>query len=105
MLSSGRVCRHSPGSLRAAASHTTAAYFPRATFACTSNVKLDFGLLVGQVKVVDPETCREMPVGETGEMWVCSNSVASGYWGKPELTKETFQARIRVNADRDASDG
>lgn len=56
-----------------------------------------------QIKVVDPETFREMPLGQTGELWVCSDSVAAGYWGKPELTKETFHARIRV--DRDISDG
>lgn len=47
-----------------------------------------------QIKIVDPETCRELPTGETGEMWVSSDSVAIGYWGKPELTQETFHARI-----------
>lgn len=56
-----------------------------------------------QMRIIDPETLREMPLGETGELWVCSDSVAAGYWGKPELTKETFQARIRI--DEDQSDG
>lgn len=54
-----------------------------------------------QIKIVDPETCRELPTGETGEMWVASDSVAAGYWGKPELTRETFQARITC----DTADG
>lgn len=52
-----------------------------------------------QVKIVDPETKREVPVGETGELWVCSPSVAAGYWGKPELTEETFHARIKCTPD------
>lgn len=54
-----------------------------------------------QIKIVDPETCRELPAGETGEMWVSSDSVAAGYWGKPELTRETFEARIQC----DTTDG
>lgn len=58
---------------------------------------------MGQINVVDPETFREMPVGETGELWLRSDSVASGYWGKPELTNETFQGQIRI--DHDTSDG
>ena len=30
---------------------------------------------------------------ERGEIWLSSNSVAVGYWGKPELSEETFAAR------------
>lgn len=55
------------------------------------------------MKIVDPETRREMPVGETGELWVCSSSKAAGYWGRPELTAEAFHGRIE-HAD-DAADG
>ncbi|CAM9741072.1 unnamed protein product, partial [Ectocarpus fasciculatus] len=53
------------------------------------------------IKIVDPETCREVPTGETGEMWVSSDSVAAGYWGKPELTQGTFRAKIKC----DCADG
>ncbi|CAM9690750.1 unnamed protein product, partial [Ectocarpus sp. 13 AM-2016] len=49
----------------------------------------------GVIKIVDPETYREVPVGDTGEMWISSDSVAAGYWGKPELTQGTFRARIK----------
>lgn len=52
------------------------------------------------MKIVDPHTCREKPAGEPGELWVASPSVAAGYWGKPELSKETFQARI-LSTDED----
>ncbi|CAN0057304.1 unnamed protein product [Ectocarpus sp. 6 AP-2014] len=55
------------------------------------------------IKVIDPETCREVPVGETGEMWISSKSVAAGYWGKPELTQETFRARIKCDTAADGS--
>ncbi len=62
---------------------------------------LTFLCMLQQMKIVDPETCRELPTGETGEIWLSSKSVAAGYWGKPELTRETFQARI----ERDPSNG
>ncbi|CAB1113754.1 unnamed protein product [Ectocarpus sp. CCAP 1310/34] len=58
---------------------------------------MEFSCKLGHVKIVDPETSREMPAGETGEMWVSSASVAAGYWGKPELTNETFHARIKCD--------
>ena len=35
-----------------------------------------------------------MPIGEKGELWVSSPSVAAGYWGKPELSREVFEATI-----------
>jgi acyl-CoA synthetase (AMP-forming)/AMP-acid ligase II len=33
-----------------------------------------------------------MPMGEEGELWVHDNSVAVGYWNKPEDTAESFPA-------------
>lgn len=53
-----------------------------------------YDIHIRQVKIVDPDTFREKPTGEPGELWVSSPSVAAGYWGKPELSRETFQARI-----------
>ncbi|CAB1103955.1 unnamed protein product [Ectocarpus sp. CCAP 1310/34] len=55
------------------------------------------------IRVIDPKTCREVPVGETGEMWISSESVAAGYWGKLELTQETFRARIKCDTTADGS--
>ncbi|CAM9321295.1 unnamed protein product, partial [Ectocarpus sp. 13 AM-2016] len=55
------------------------------------------------IRVIDPETCREVPVGKTGEMWISSKSVAAGYWGKLELTRETFRARIKCDTTADGS--
>jgi len=44
------------------------------------------------VIIVNPETKRECLPSEVGEIWVCNDSVAQGYWKNEEATKETFQA-------------
>ncbi|RKH11913.1 amino acid adenylation domain-containing protein, partial [Corallococcus sp. CA053C] len=46
-----------------------------------------------QVFVVDPESRRPCPPGAVGEIWVSGPSIARGYWGRPELSEQTFQAR------------
>ncbi|KAJ8613878.1 hypothetical protein CTAYLR_008678 [Chrysophaeum taylorii] len=50
--------------------------------------------------VVDAETRRVLPDGTPGEMWLCSDSVALGYWGKPKLSNETFRARVEPDDGR-----
>jgi acyl-CoA synthetase (AMP-forming)/AMP-acid ligase II len=45
-----------------------------------------------QVQVVDPQTLQVLPDNNIGELWVRGPSVATGYWGKPELTAATFHA-------------
>jgi len=47
-----------------------------------------------QVRVVDPETCRECPEGTVGEIWVHGDNVADAYWNKPEESMRTFGAKI-----------
>lgn len=46
------------------------------------------------VKIVDPETCRNVEDGHLGEIWISGQSKCLGYWNKPELTKNIFQASI-----------
>jgi acyl-CoA synthetase (AMP-forming)/AMP-acid ligase II len=48
-----------------------------------------------QVAVVDPEASVRLPEGAVGEIWVAGPSVARGYWGRPDETRRTFQARLR----------
>ncbi|CAI5480059.1 unnamed protein product [Closterium sp. Yama58-4] len=52
----------------------------------------------GRVVIVNPETREECAEGEEGEIWARSCHVARGYWGKPELSEETFRARMKEGA-------
>ena len=46
------------------------------------------------VRIVDPKTNVELKEGDIGEIWVDSPSKALGYWGRPEVSQETFHATI-----------
>jgi acyl-CoA synthetase (AMP-forming)/AMP-acid ligase II/thioesterase domain-containing protein/acyl carrier protein len=47
-----------------------------------------------QVEIVRPETLTRCPAGEVGEIWVANQGVAQGYWQRPNVTQETFQAYL-----------
>jgi amino acid adenylation domain-containing protein len=44
--------------------------------------------------IVDPQSHVPAAEGATGEIWVSGPAVAQGYWGKPELSRATFDARL-----------
>jgi len=46
-------------------------------------------LPVVEVRVVDGKG-EDVPVGETGEVWIRGPIIMPGYWGKPEATAETI---------------
>lgn len=46
------------------------------------------------LRIVDPETLRELPAHEVGEIWVHGDQVAAGYWRNPELTARTFSGQL-----------
>ncbi len=39
------------------------------------------------IRVVDPDTLRDLPPGEQGEIWIGGYSVMPGYYNKPEETR------------------
>jgi len=46
------------------------------------------------VKIIDPETHCTCPDDRVGEIYVHSQSVAAGYWNRPDATKTTFQVKL-----------
>ena len=47
------------------------------------------------VSIVNPESLTLCEKGQIGEIWVSGGSIASGYWNRPEATRETFQAYLK----------
>ncbi|MFF1421109.1 fatty acyl-AMP ligase [Streptomyces sp. NPDC058280] len=66
----------------------------------SSGIARDF-----EVRIADPETRVEKPVGQVGEIWLKGDSVASGYWKRPETNKEIFDAAISDGAGGDDGGG
>jgi acyl-CoA synthetase (AMP-forming)/AMP-acid ligase II len=44
------------------------------------------------LRIVDPQTCRVLPDGRVGEIWLRGPSVAAGYLHRPEENAEKFAA-------------
>ena len=44
--------------------------------------------------VIDGPVRREAPPGRVGEVWLAGPSRARGYWGRPEWSREVFEARL-----------
>ena len=55
-----------------------------------------------KVLIVDPKTHEKLEEGQVGEIWVAGDSVAKGYWNRPELNEKMFNARV-VNSDEKAT--
>jgi acyl-CoA synthetase (AMP-forming)/AMP-acid ligase II len=48
----------------------------------------------GPVTIVDPDKGEPLPDGREGEVWVCGDHVAAGYWNNEAATKSTFAATL-----------
>ncbi len=53
-----------------------------------------------EIKIVDPENLIELSDGQKGEIWASGDSIAQGYFGSPEATKETFHATLNDDNKR-----
>jgi fatty-acyl-CoA synthase len=45
--------------------------------------------------VVDPDAHTELADGRVGEIWLHGNNIAQRYWGRPEESRQTFDATLR----------
>ena len=65
---------------------------PLPCFGLTTSVPGTLGYLFPgmQARFVDPETCRDVKRGETGELWVRGPVVIPGYFKEAKANKETF---------------
>jgi malonyl-CoA/methylmalonyl-CoA synthetase len=43
-----------------------------------------------EVRIVNPESFKDLSTGEVGEMWLKGPNVTPGYWGKPQETEAAF---------------
>lgn len=50
--------------------------------------------LDGRLKIVNPHTLTPCGPGEIGEIWAQGSGLGQGYWQRPEVTQETFQAHL-----------
>ena len=48
-----------------------------------------------EIAIAHPETLIQCEPNRVGEIWVRGDSVAKGYWNRPEETKETFRAKTQ----------
>ncbi|WP_330231696.1 fatty acyl-AMP ligase [Nocardia sp. NBC_00508] len=46
------------------------------------------------IRIVCPHTRQQLAENTVGEIWIRGDSVAAGYWNRPDETRETFDAHI-----------
>ena len=61
---------------------------------------LSCGRALGDVElaIVDPDSACRAADGAVGEIWVAGASKAQGYWNRPEVSREIFEAEIAGEA-------
>ena len=52
-----------------------------------------------KIAIVDPESLTACPADQVGEIWVSGQSVAQGYWNRPEETEQTFCAYLADSSE------
>ncbi len=62
-----------------------------------------FPMHCAQIRIMDDEG-REVPPGETGEIWISGPMVVKGYWDNPEATAREFTAGFWHSGDLGSMD-
>jgi len=55
--------------------------------------------------IVDAESATELPDGQIGEVWISGQNMGTGYWGKEEETRETFQNILKSRTNPSHAQG
>lgn len=55
--------------------------------------------------IVDHEAATELPDGQIGEIWISGQNMGTGYWGKEEETRETFQNILKSRTNPSHAEG
>ncbi|MDF0530780.1 long-chain-fatty-acid--AMP ligase FadD32 [Tsukamurella sp. 8F] len=55
--------------------------------------------------IVDPETGQELEDGRVGEIWLHGMNIGSGYWGRADESRETFQNHVTPLTEGSHSEG
>jgi len=55
--------------------------------------------------IVDHEAATELPDGQIGEIWISGQNMGTGYWGKDEATRETFQNILKSRTNPSHAEG
>lgn len=55
--------------------------------------------------IVDNDTATELPDGQIGEIWISGQNMGTGYWGKEEETRATFQNILKSRTEPSHAEG
>lgn len=59
------------------------------------------GVARQSLAIVDPDTSMQVDDGQVGEIWVSGDSVAPGYWQRPEQSAQVFDSTIAGGQSED----
>ncbi|ART67569.1 fatty-acid--CoA ligase [Mycobacterium dioxanotrophicus] len=55
--------------------------------------------------IVDAESATELADGQVGEIWISGQNMGTGYWGKVDETRETFQNTLKSRTSPSHAEG
>ncbi len=64
-----------------------------------------YGRLGQKIHIVDPQTQLPCPPNQVGEIWLAGESIAQGYWNKPQETTDRFQAYFASSDKSPSTEG